>query len=157
MYKNSYTTQNSTQKKQTPFWVSGFTLIELMVVIALIGILSSIVLASFSEARARNRDGKRMSDIREIQKALSLYQIDNNKFPVPTNPTDTITITGDDEISTVLEEFGHISAVPVDPQYPNYSYTYETDTEGSDFTIGFCLETDTIRSFERGCGNTIKP
>lgn len=136
---------------------TGFTLIELMVVIALIGILSSVILASFSSVRERNRDGKRMSDVREIQKALSLYQIDNSRFPIPANPLEPVTITGEDEISLALEGDRYMSAVPSDPQHPTYTYTYETDANGYDFTISFCLETDTIKSFEQGCGNSIKP
>ena len=135
----------------------GFTLIELMVVIALIGILASVILASFSSVRERNRDGKRMSDVREIQKALSLYQIDNSRFPVPANPAEPVAITGEDEISLALEGDRYMSAVPKDPQHPTYAYTYETDENGYDFIITFCLETDTIKSFEQGCGNSIKP
>ncbi len=59
----------------------GFTLIELLVVIAIIGILSSVVLASLNTARARARDNARISALREVQKALSLYYLDNGAYP----------------------------------------------------------------------------
>ncbi len=55
----------------------GFTLIELLVVIAIIGVLSSIALASLNSARSKGNDGKRVSDLREIQKALEVYATDN--------------------------------------------------------------------------------
>lgn len=135
----------------------GFTILELIVVIALIGLIASIILASFSDVRARNRDAKRVSDVKEIEKALSLYQIDNNRFPSSSDPSLPVTITGTDEISVLLESGGHISAVPIDPQHPSSSYTYLSPANGSDFTITFCLETNTIKSFEVGCANTIKP
>ncbi len=60
----------------------GFTLIELLVVISIISLLSSVILASLSSARARARDAQRMSNLHEIQTALQLYAADhNNKFP----------------------------------------------------------------------------
>jgi prepilin-type N-terminal cleavage/methylation domain-containing protein len=56
----------------------GFTLIELLVVIAIIGMLSSIVLVSLGGARARARDAKRQSDIRQISLALELAYNDSS-------------------------------------------------------------------------------
>lgn len=59
----------------------GFTLIELLVVVAIIGILASIVMVSLSGARAKARDSKRISDIKSIQLALSLYYSDYGMYP----------------------------------------------------------------------------
>jgi len=56
----------------------GFTLIELLVVVAIIGLLSSIVLASLAGARSKARDTKRISEMRSIEKALTLYSLSNN-------------------------------------------------------------------------------
>jgi prepilin-type N-terminal cleavage/methylation domain-containing protein len=59
----------------------GFTLIELLVVIAIIGLLASTVLASLSNARAEARDSVRLSQAREIMKALELYRTKNGYYP----------------------------------------------------------------------------
>jgi general secretion pathway protein G len=59
----------------------GFTLIELLVVVAIIGVLATIVLSSLSEARARARDAKRLADIKTIQTALEVYNLDNGTYP----------------------------------------------------------------------------
>jgi len=59
----------------------GFTLIELLVVISIIGLLSSVVLASLNSARGRSRDTARMRGMREIQNALNLYYLDNGSYP----------------------------------------------------------------------------
>ncbi|MAQ77189.1 hypothetical protein CL684_01550 [Candidatus Campbellbacteria bacterium] len=59
----------------------GFTLIELLVVIAIIGVLSSTILGSLSDARAQARDARRLSDIRSIQTALEVYYTNNGTYP----------------------------------------------------------------------------
>jgi type II secretion system protein G len=61
--------------------VAGFTLIELMVVIAIIGILASIITVSLQSSRAKGRDAKRLSDVRTIQLALEEYYNDNGYYP----------------------------------------------------------------------------
>ncbi|HXK37918.1 MAG TPA: type II secretion system protein [Candidatus Paceibacterota bacterium] len=64
----------------------GFTLIELLVVIAIIALLSSVVLAALSSARAKARDARRISDIRQIQRAVDLYADDHGGlFPNSVN------------------------------------------------------------------------
>lgn len=55
----------------------GFTLIELLIVIAIIGLLSSVVLASLSSARTKSRDSKRLEDMKQLQLAIEMYADDN--------------------------------------------------------------------------------
>ena len=59
----------------------GFTLIELLVVVAIIGLLSSVVLASLNTARTKTRDVKRLSDMRQTQVALELYYDSFGRYP----------------------------------------------------------------------------
>lgn len=60
----------------------GFTLIELLVVISIIGVLSSTILGSLSDARASARDARRQLDIKNIQTALEIYYTNNGEYPV---------------------------------------------------------------------------
>jgi prepilin-type N-terminal cleavage/methylation domain-containing protein len=59
----------------------GFTLIELLVVVAIIGILSSVVLASLNTARGKARDTVRLSDMHTLQTALALYMSNHGTYP----------------------------------------------------------------------------
>lgn len=59
---------------------SGFSLIELLVVISIIGILASISLASFNTARIKSRDSRRVQDLRQIGSVIALRE--DNTRPV---------------------------------------------------------------------------
>lgn len=60
----------------------GFTLVELMVSISIIGLLSSIALASLNSARLKGNDAKRISDLHQIQLALEIYYSVYGHYPV---------------------------------------------------------------------------
>ena len=59
----------------------AFTLVELLVVISIIGLLSSIAVVSMTSARSKARDGKRQADIKQIITAMQLYYDTNGKYP----------------------------------------------------------------------------
>jgi len=95
---------------------SGFTLIELLVVIAIIGMLASVVLANISNAQAKARDTKRLSDMRSIEQALIQFFVDNGRYPDQAN--DGIPITGSligtgQPIDNLL--LPYINPIPRDP------------------------------------------
>jgi prepilin-type N-terminal cleavage/methylation domain-containing protein len=53
---------------------SGFTLVELLVVLVAIGILASLVIVSFNNIQAKSRDAERISDLQNIADAISSYR-----------------------------------------------------------------------------------
>ncbi len=59
----------------------GFTLVELLVVIAIIGLLSTIGVVSLNSARAKARDAKRLSDIRQMISVLEIYYDSFQRYP----------------------------------------------------------------------------
>jgi len=62
----------------------GFTLIELLVVLAIIALISSFIFVNLRSAREKGRDGRRFQDINQITKALQLYWVDYEDYPVRT-------------------------------------------------------------------------
>ena len=60
---------------------NGFTLIEIVVVIAIMGILTAIVYSSFDASKAQSRDQQRVSDIGSIQLSLEQYFYKNGVYP----------------------------------------------------------------------------
>lgn len=126
----------------------GFTLIELLVVVAIIGLLSSIVLASLSAARSKARDSKRIGEMKTIEKALYLYALNNNgnipkstftgfdalprqyaNGPVDCTPGGAVDVNNQ-ELYTILINAKALSSRPAtDPQWSKgYCYVYITDS-----------------------------
>ncbi len=60
------------------FRIRGFTLLELLIVIAIVGILVSIGVVSYSSAQKKARDSRRTSDVKAIQNAWEQYYADNS-------------------------------------------------------------------------------
>ena len=60
---------------------SGFTLMEVLVVIAIIGTLASVVLTTFTTVRKKARDARRIADIRQINSAIQIYLNEKSHAP----------------------------------------------------------------------------
>ncbi len=89
----------------------GFTLIEIIVVIAIIGILSLIVFTSFEDSRKKARDTARHADIQQLGAALQAYGVTYGNYP--SNLNDLVTV-------------GLLLSVPTDPVNAGVNvYTYE--------------------------------
>jgi type II secretion system protein G len=100
----------------------GFTLIELLVVVAIIGILSSVVLASLNTARAKGRDAKRLTEIHQLQNALELYYNDNGHYPDTCIGSSYLAIPSIGW-STLLSS-SYIGSMPIDPSNAVGQYGY---------------------------------
>lgn len=59
----------------------GFTLIELMVAVGIVGLLLTVLLFSVSQSRARARDAERLADVKRLQVAIELYYDREREFP----------------------------------------------------------------------------
>jgi len=105
---------------------SGFTLIELLVVIAIIGVLASVVLASLNNARRKARDARRVTDLKQLQLALTRYYDGIGAQQYPLADTDC---AADAYGLAALVTGGYIPTVPHDPSNAATCYFYASGTE----------------------------
>lgn len=99
---------------------SGFTLIELMVVIAIMAVLAVVGFASYSIALGKARDAKRKVDLNDIRNSLEIYHVRNNAYPstgglwYSSEPGDLVGNNNGNWIPGLATTF--IKALPRDPQ-----------------------------------------
>ncbi|MEK7496176.1 MAG: type II secretion system protein [Patescibacteria group bacterium] len=123
-------TQNSKLKTK-----KGFTLIEILIVVAIIGLLSSVVLVGLGSFRARGRDARRLADLRQTQNALELYYTKNTKYP---------SLVGGDSWSSLTNSLVNagigVSTISNDPLSPDKTYLYGVTGDGQNYVLATTLE-----------------
>jgi prepilin-type N-terminal cleavage/methylation domain-containing protein len=105
----------------------GFSIIELLVVITIIGILLAIVIANLQQARLLARDRARISDISTLQLSLAQYLNANASYP------------------TTLSQLvpGFAPSIPNDPiNSGGYVYTYTSTNANSSYCLSAGLESN---------------
>ena len=117
----------------------GFTLLELLIVIVIIGILALLIIPNITSAPKKARDTKRKTDVTTVRKSLEEYFVNNNVYP---------SSSGSLGASGVLAELQAGSApilktIPTDPKNSGvYVYTYTPANTDSTYTLKACLEND---------------
>ncbi|MGB3945355.1 MAG: type II secretion system protein [Candidatus Saccharimonadales bacterium] len=129
----------------------GFTIVELLVVIIVIGILAAVTVAAFSNTQQRSRTAARITAIRSIQKGLESYRTIHGHYPpdvdISTNqPAGFTPVYGDfyeysvatnDSWMQVLRQSGTMNKKIVDPKNDNnHHFIYISYSTGT----GSCRE-----------------
>ncbi len=106
----------------------GFTLLELLIVIVIIGILALLIIPNITSAPKKARDTQRKTDLRAIQKGMEEYFVSNNIYP---NLISDLT-GGNPPI---------LKTAPTDPKNTGvYVYTYTPAGTNTTYTLKACLE-----------------
>lgn len=146
----------------------GFTLVELLIVISIIGFLVSMAMYAFNSAKMESRDAQRLAGLRAIEKALELYYDNNNNtYPIiiATNWNTSLTTP----CSSIWCKEGYASTVwtlerylePYLPQLPrepllgqnSYRYFYKS-LDGKSYGLSTALESKKNDYLETGDGGS---
>lgn len=112
---------------------TGFTMVELIVIIALITILMVIVLGGLNRSRMKARDNVRVAGIQEIRLALEEYRARCGVFPESLDADTDNARTG--TCQTTLGEI--ISVIPTAPERPNASLLSSSTAPSGTYVNGF--------------------
>lgn len=124
----------------------GFTFIELLIVIAIIGLLAALSVMVLNGARKKSRDAKRVSDIQVVRAALEQHWVERASYPLSPSPANLGTgahqsLTSNGFEATPTGEV-YLERVPVGARNGEY-YSYECDSGTVGYTISFTTESNT--------------
>jgi len=104
----------------------GFTLIELMIVIAIIGILTSIAIPKFADLIRKSHEGATKGGLGTLRSALSIYYSENEGlFPTVEDPTDILTM----ESGKYLKEIPSCNCPPYHQKMTTFAAGADSTTE----------------------------
>ncbi len=94
----------------------GFTLLEVMVVIVIIGMMLSVVVPNLMGSQETAKLQKTVQDITALENSLSMYKLDNNNYPSTEQGLEALTDQTDIEpIPRRFPEGGYVKRLPKDP------------------------------------------
>jgi len=117
----------------------GFTLIEVMVVVVILGILAAIVVPKVMDRPDQARATKARTDIAAIENALNLYKLDNYTYPNTSEGLEALVTPPSGDRAKTWKSGGYLQRVPKDPWQRPYQYvspgvhgTIDIYTQGAD-------------------------
>lgn len=117
---------------------SGFSLVEIMVAVAIIGILATVVLVNVLPALDRARTEKARTDIASLEQAIETYKLENLAYPTPEQGLAALTRTPAGLAHPELyRPGGYIKRLPDDPWGKPYLYAIPGRSGGFDvYSLG---------------------
>lgn len=154
--------------------MSGFTVIEIIIVVVVISVIASITIVSFNSSQQKSRNAIRLTDLKRMQDAVETYRAQNGTYPTTTDTWrgrcqgPPVTLSTANYIPSVISGgYYEGTALPLDPKWKlasdNRCYMYRSD--GADYMIvsyltaeGLCgtngdpgnsCNTNEMRAFDR--------
>ena len=133
-------------KKPASRHQAGFTLIEIMVVVVILGVLAALVVPNIMSRPDQAKVTVAQTDIKAISSALEMYRLDNGNYPSSEQGLEALVVapSGTPEARNWNPD-GYLSKVPLDPWNNPYQYeqpgtnnttSYDLYSLGADARIG---------------------
>jgi type II secretion system protein G len=128
-----------------PFSHKGFTLLEILIVLAILGILATLLMANYFTSLKKGRDLKRKHDLDQVKMALKLFYSDEQRYPDDNGggrineACSSLPCTwGSSLFGTTANPY--MRQLPRDPSGPTSGYYYRQTENGDNFELHACLE-----------------
>ena len=117
---------------------SGFTLVEILIVVVILGILAAIVIPQFTDASTEAKRSSLASDLQTVRSQIELYKIQHNDNPPSAvGATFVAQMTGTTNVNgTAGTDFGpYLERIPTEP------FTNSAVVGNTSATVGWCYDT----------------
>lgn len=115
----------------------GFTIVELLIVIVVIGILAAITIVAFNGVQKQARDTERISEVKAMQKAIEMYRVEKGEYPLHTGGVENAGYGMALIESLLVPEY--IAALPREPN-STQPYQYVRDKAKDSYAIRVMYE-----------------
>lgn len=120
----------------------GFTIVELLIVIVVIGILAAITIVAYNGIQQRAQAAQVVSDLSKIEKGLRLLAVEQGVSTWWLDNSTALTGTGNPNVNTIISSTNlknYLQTIPPVSGYPSSFYSYDND--GDTFNKGVCGQT----------------
>lgn len=109
-------------RRSAPGAHAGFTLIEIMVVVVIIGLLAAVVVPQFLDQVDKARISKAKQDVQAIETALTMYKLDNYVYPTTEMGLKALVQKPDPQLAKNWRPGGYLQRLNKDPWKNDYQY-----------------------------------
>lgn len=121
---------------------TGFTLVELLVVVSIIGVLLAISAFSLQQSKRSGRDARRKSDLELVRSGIEMYKADCGTYPLTNEIVFGSSLNGSGDRTSCAATNEYIKEIPNDNESPSKAYSYYS----SGITYKICASLENVPS-----------